>query len=515
MPTGITSNKEATILEMRKTVIQLNGLNVGQWLAAIKTHFGDEYYNDLIESLSEENSSQHWVYKLNEHHIYGSSRLGIVERNLLLAEEILHTDSVAYYSYMVDSIKYQYRGMKRYELSNHLGNILAVITDRRIQSCTNENVMYYQAKVVNIRDYDPFGMLINERTFSATAYRFAYGGMEKDDEIKGSGNSYTTEYRIYDSRLGRWLSIDPLADEMPSFSPYVYTYNNPIVFKDQKGDFGLIGAIISAAVEITGQMISNKIAGQPLSKIEWGDVVIAAASGFVGIPPMARMAKYGKTIHKTAKLIRNNWDDAAQAYLDENGIASHEAATKDFASSKITGLVINKSIIRFVKSAQIKAKIAKRIIDQTKKAVESSQASLDRTLAKKNYKNKAEAIERKQANLSKDKDELARAEVNATIVSTAAAPPIKETKELLETALQKPIGGTVVEVLQDVVSPSNTGYLYKPEQLGNTDFYYMTKDHTQVYNKNTGELFNMNNGKLGFEKKTAIDVSKPQVISSN
>jgi RHS repeat-associated protein len=401
--------------------------------------------------------------------------------------------------------------MKRYELSNHLGNVLAVITDRRIQSCTNENVMYYQAQVVSISDYDPFGMLINERTFSATAYRFGFGSYEKDDEVKGSGNSYTTEYRIYDSRLGRWLSIDPLADEMPSFSPYVHTFNNPIIIKDQKGDIGVLGFIIGAAVEITGQMISNKIAGQPLSKINWGDVAVAALSGAVGIPPAAKLAKYGKV----GKFLAKNWDDLAQAYLGDEGFSSTGEAGKDYLQSKITGLVINKSIIRFVQSAQVKAKIVKRIVNQTKKAVESSQASLDRTLAKKNYKNKAETIERKQSNLSKDKDELSRAKVNSTIVNAAAAPPIEETQQLLTTALQKPIGETVVEVLQDVVSPQNTGYLYKPEQLGNTDFYFMTQDHTKVYNKNTGELFNMNNGKLDFEKKTAIDVSNPQVISSN
>jgi len=33
-------------------------------------------------------------------------------------------------------------------------------------------------------------------------YRYAFNGMEKDDEVKGSGNSYTTEFRQYDSRLG-------------------------------------------------------------------------------------------------------------------------------------------------------------------------------------------------------------------------------------------------------------------------------------------------------------------------
>jgi len=52
--------------------------------------------------------------------------------------------------------------------------------------------------------------------------------MEKDDKIKGEGNSYTTEFRQYDPRVGRWLSIDPLFANFPWQSPYVACDNNPI-----------------------------------------------------------------------------------------------------------------------------------------------------------------------------------------------------------------------------------------------------------------------------------------------
>ena len=58
--------------------------------------------------------------------------------------------------------------------------------------------------------------------------------MEKDDELKGEGNSYTTEFRQYDPRIGRWLSIDPIS--MSYESPYASFRNNPIVYNDPKGD---------------------------------------------------------------------------------------------------------------------------------------------------------------------------------------------------------------------------------------------------------------------------------------
>jgi RHS repeat-associated protein len=61
--------------------------------------------------------------------------------------------------------------------------------------------------------------------------------MEKDDEVNGGiGLSYTTEFRQYDSRIGRWLSIDPKTSKFAMFSPYESFHNNPIVNTDPKGD---------------------------------------------------------------------------------------------------------------------------------------------------------------------------------------------------------------------------------------------------------------------------------------
>jgi len=68
-----------------------------------------------------------------------------------------------------------------------------------------------------------------------SAYRYGFNGLEKDDEIKGRGNSYTTEFRQYDTRLGRWTSLDPLMAKFPHTSPYVAFANNPIYYTDPYG----------------------------------------------------------------------------------------------------------------------------------------------------------------------------------------------------------------------------------------------------------------------------------------
>src|SRR5690606_36422730 len=52
----------------------------------------------------------------------------------------------------------------------------------------------------------------------AGGYRYGFNGMEKDNEVKGKGNSYDFGARMYDSRLGRWLSIDPLTGKYPNLS---------------------------------------------------------------------------------------------------------------------------------------------------------------------------------------------------------------------------------------------------------------------------------------------------------
>ena len=92
-----------------------------------------------------------------------------------------------------------------------------------------------RASIRNISDYSPFGVQLSERTISGDGYRYGFQGYEGDSEVKGSGNSYSTEFRQYDPRIGRWLSQDPLADKFPWQSPYCSMDNNPIFYIDPLG----------------------------------------------------------------------------------------------------------------------------------------------------------------------------------------------------------------------------------------------------------------------------------------
>ena len=102
--------------------------------------------------------------------------------------------------------------------------------------------MHSHSHRVGIRtcsDYSPFGVELDGRTVSG-GYRFGFQGSEKDDEFKGDGNSYTTEFRLMDPRLGRWLSMEPLMTKFPAYSPYIFCFNSTNNFVDADGKEGIV-----------------------------------------------------------------------------------------------------------------------------------------------------------------------------------------------------------------------------------------------------------------------------------
>jgi RHS repeat-associated protein len=172
-----------------------------------------------------------------EAHLYGSSRLGIMNlhRDMqalpdfpVLGEEGAPTPPTA--STMFE------RGNKFFELSNHLGNVLATVTDRKIQiaaTLTSTEVSYFLPDVTSANDYYPFGMAMPGRRFNNDNYRYGFNGKENDKDVSEGVQDYGD--RIYNGRIGRWLSIDPMQQEYASISPYVFAINSPIAFNDPNG----------------------------------------------------------------------------------------------------------------------------------------------------------------------------------------------------------------------------------------------------------------------------------------
>ncbi|MFT5778178.1 MAG: RHS repeat-associated protein [Crocinitomicaceae bacterium] len=173
------------------------------------------------------------AYNLKERQIYGSSRVGLLDDEVSM---------LAVLGPVAENVKWEY-GKKYYELSNHLGNVLTVFNDIKtpLDETLDLVVDAYTVGIISSTDYSPFGVQLDGRSESNGSYRYGYQGSELDDEVKGDGNSYTTHFRQLDPRVGRWLSIDPKAGQLPWQSPYISMDNGPISLNDQLGDKVKIG----------------------------------------------------------------------------------------------------------------------------------------------------------------------------------------------------------------------------------------------------------------------------------
>ncbi|MDQ3394890.1 MAG: hypothetical protein M3512_12365, partial [Bacteroidota bacterium] len=152
--------------------------------------------------------------ELIEQPIYGSARLGMYRGGKQEGHRTL--------------------GSKNYELSNHLGNVLAVVTDNIHMAADS-----VWTDVVSVSDYYPFGLNMPGRSWTdedLRSYRYGFNGKEKDPEgMGGGGSTYDYGFRIYNPQIARFLSVDPLFQSYPWYTPYQFAGNNPIWAIDLDG----------------------------------------------------------------------------------------------------------------------------------------------------------------------------------------------------------------------------------------------------------------------------------------
>jgi RHS repeat-associated protein len=173
-------------------------------------------YNKAMDSLN---------FRATEFNIYGSSRIGMVTS----PEQLNETPQVP----MALS---QTLGLKVYEFSNHLGNVLTTFSDRKIATEGASGYgAYYNAEILSSTDYYPFGFEMPGRSYTGDGYRYGFQGQEDDPELKGKGNSSNFKYRMHDPRIGRFFAVDPIWDKYPELTPYQFAFNNVIWYSEIEG----------------------------------------------------------------------------------------------------------------------------------------------------------------------------------------------------------------------------------------------------------------------------------------
>jgi RHS repeat-associated protein len=196
--------------------------------------------------------------QLDEQYIYGSARVGMLNRvayvskcfnttgaqaledgyttfidpsyvgsTLVFSTEMSTNDSQPYENSVI------FVSRKTYEFTDHLGNVSATISDRKITIAVmaGNAVASYTPEVLSEQDYFPFGMGMMGRSVTAANYKYGFNGKEDDDEwgIQDYG------FRLYNPSIAKFISVDPLTKDYPWYTPYQFAGNKPIWAVDLDG----------------------------------------------------------------------------------------------------------------------------------------------------------------------------------------------------------------------------------------------------------------------------------------
>ena len=106
-------------------------------------------------------------------------------------------------------------------------------------------------------DYYPYVEVLREYNNSSANEKYKSTGKERD----GESGLDCFGARYYDSGVGRWLAVDPMADKYPGWSPYNYCANNPVKYTDPDGRLFIIDDFIVGLVSglISGKSISQSV----------------------------------------------------------------------------------------------------------------------------------------------------------------------------------------------------------------------------------------------------------------
>ncbi|WP_299433193.1 DUF6443 domain-containing protein [uncultured Aquimarina sp.] len=290
-----------------------------------------------------------------------------------------------------------------FNLTDHLGNVRISI---------DENGTVKQRD-----DYYPFGLTFNSVKPSKRNYYLYNQGIgskifktERQEELFVD----LTKYRTYDYVLGRFWQLDPLAssqDELRNWTPYNYSFNNPIKYSDPNGDCPtcISGAIIGILIEVAAQVGSNLLDGKSLpdsfKEIKGWHVAIAGALG-------AAQGAVDGGVGQIGKFLAKKSNRRILGKLFEFGIETLENVLKDYTDDKNFDLwaslggafveaglseLIPKDILKRI-SPKIRVSAAEQIIDNANVDIKNATKNIKKGFnVKKNQKILGNATKSKEA----------------------------------------------------------------------------------------------------------------------
>ena len=228
-----------------------------------------------------------------------------------------------------------------YYLKDHQGN-------NRVLTSLDATGKNWIAEETN--HYYPFGG-VYAGTGNVQPYR--YNGKELD--AKKGLNWYDYGARHYDAALGRFMTVDPMAEKMYSWSPYNYCLNNPEKYIDKDGNLpwvaGAIGGGLDYLFQVAGNRYQGKSWGDSFTDIDMKSVLVSAATSMTGVGlsnvvskglTLSRVAQASTRAAQIAKVAGEVTVDATLSVTSQM-VMDGEVSAKKVATDIITGQIASRS----------------------------------------------------------------------------------------------------------------------------------------------------------------------------
>gem|GEM_PF-2020843 len=151
------------------------------------------------------------------------------------------------------------QSLYEYNLTDHLGNLRLSFADRNGDGDVDITSDPATNEILQEHHYYPFGMALEGDWVNnpVKGNRYRYNGKELEEDFGLEWYDYGA--RWYDAAIGRFPSVDPLAEQRSWVSPYNYVQNNPLSRIDPDG--ALDYPIIRITKQKTGQTADQRVLG--------------------------------------------------------------------------------------------------------------------------------------------------------------------------------------------------------------------------------------------------------------
>ena len=173
-----------------------------------------------------------------------------------------------------------------YQYKDHLGNVRLSYQDM------NNSGSEDSSEIKEENNYYPFGLKMKgfNNVVTGRDHKYGFGDKEEQDELGLEWMDFHA--RNYDASLGRWMNIDPLAEQFYDTSPYTYVSNNPLRYDDPTGmaqeDVILRGS--QADIDRTTTLIENATTGHYTASVDSNGQLSLTANSISG-PAMSEKGK--------------------------------------------------------------------------------------------------------------------------------------------------------------------------------------------------------------------------------